>query len=345
MEYIFSVISPGHNLLYKHKLEDYDEVKVTRINMNESVHLPTALSPETSETLTASAYDTVEGQAEIPGAKKPIPYTTLLPRTLVSNNHAVIVNGYCAIKETSDALGAALAGNGVATTIYDPARVHSSRLDWLRHIANPQSLHYESLRGVTTHARQNIEYARYQNGSVIRDGKLILIGHSMGNLAMMDFGVKHPEELDMVISLAGVGLEEPLGLKLVWRTKDVVADVATNIVRGNFEGYGLRVAYRSLHYIGRNPVRTAAEAISCMVADKRKHGMKLAELGVHHEIICAEDDGYFYYQDTLKAMQGIASNCHVIEDMSHVGPQVQPHRTARYLGGIITSESIKPASA
>lgn len=297
---------------------------------------PDELSEQASNHNPGGNITLLHGYAPVESARTPVPYTLAIPEYPRIAATAVIVPGFCAIKRTSRELRNELAYQGIPTVSYNPARVHSSRKDWLHHAVNPQRLHYDTLAAVDRDIRLSIEQAKVPEGIQISNAKRILIAHSMGNLAAIDFAVDHPMRVDSLVSIGGAGMEEPLGLKLVARTKDVVLrDVAAAALTGKFKGYGLKVATNTIHYVARNPVRTAAEVISCTVADKRQAVERLAELGVRQVVFCPMNDDFFYPEDTIKAVGEAVDYWEIIENLQHTGPQTQARRVAQIISPAI----------
>lgn len=305
--------------------------------MSEIASLPVRNSPNHREVLSESsrAFELVHGQAIVPGAKQPVPYSVALPYELQSDTLGIIVPGFGAIKRTSRGLRDAFANEGVATVSYDPARVHSSARDLPRHLLNPQELHYETLGAIESHIRHNIAMATNPTGKTIIDSKVTLIAHSMGGLPAPEFAIDNHEIMDGVMYIGAIGLEEPLGLKLIYRSKDLaVRDVGPGIIKGRY-GHSPSMAKRSLNYFVRNPLRTAAEIVSCTRADRRPQVQKLAQLGVYQAVFCPEDDAFFYPEDSYAAVGDVVDHFEVIENCNHTGPQTKPEHVARVVGRVI----------
>lgn len=294
--------------------------------MPEIARPPAPLSPESSESREFVSYPHVHwvhGEAGVASAHEPIKWTAAIPDSPTINALGLIANGFCAIKRSSREFREALAAEGLATVSYDPARVHSSLLDLPRHTLNPQALHYESLAGIDS------SLASHPALGELAAAPRILIGHSMGNLAALDYAVNHPESIATMISIGGVGMERRLGLKLVARSKDMVLhDIGPAIVTGKFNDYGLKGAARLLHYVWRNPMRTGTEAVSCMVSDKRRQVHQLAALGVRHVVLMPEDDDFFYPVDTIRTVHDVVDHWEIMEGMKHACPQTDAKKVA-----------------
>lgn len=263
----------------------------------------------------------VVGEAYVASAKKPVKYHTLIPAD-TADFHLLMANGYGAYHETSATFQRALADEGIATTTYAPPREHSREHSTLTHAIAPQLLHYDALKGVRSHQLHNIEYHRKAGGDAVLYASQIVLGHSMGNIPALRYAAHHPENLDTVISLQGVGMEARLGLKIAGRFPAVLKDIGSTVLKGDL-AVEYRTAHRALYHLARNPVRSAAEAAYCMTADERGMSVLATSRGVRHLVILGERDAFFLHNEVLLGMRDTDAECSVIEDVTHIGPQIE----------------------
>ncbi|HVC35944.1 MAG TPA: alpha/beta hydrolase [Candidatus Dormibacteraeota bacterium] len=278
------------------------------------------------------------GEVQVPGAKEPVKYTISVATDLKSPNLHLIVPGFGGSKWTSKRMRNAFSSEeSSAAASYQPARVSSSLESHLSGLLDAQKLHVDTIGAIIDDLPQNKQLEDLPNHSDISLDKVVLDAHSMGFIAASRYALAHPQNVALINSIAGVGLEEPSPGRFARRYLPAIKDeLLPAIMQAQFgEDYSsLDIACRAIRYYGRNPLRTVGEMISCMVADVRPQMTALRILGVKLGMLCLEKDKLLPPKLSIEGASQLVDHYEVILDAGHIAPQTKPLEVAHRLSQI-----------
>lgn len=277
----------------------------------------------------------LHGEVRVPGASRPVEYTAKIPINLQSETVALLVPGFGAFKRTSRRFRDALADQeGVISVSWNPARRPDSKAALLEQALHPQKLHADTIEEVLNDIRRHPDSKNTEHEAVLQEGPVSLIAHSMGGLPAAEWASRNIEQTALVAYTGSIGLSESLNTELIKRSANVLLrDIVPGIIKGEY-GREPVLAKRAAEYLLANPLRTAAEMVSCLRADIRAHVQYLAACGVRQTVVCLEKDDYFYWEEARDAVEHLVDSFKVISG-KHTAPQRQPLYVASHLGAEI----------
>lgn len=266
---------------------------------------------------------------KVPGSCEAVPLTINIPRNGPSSPLLhLVVPGLGGIRQAYERPSAALARYGNLTTAYyDPSRFDTDPI-------HPQRLHANTVAAVLEHVANSEKLRALPGANQIDRNQFVAIGHSMGNYAAVVHANRHPGELAVVSMFQPVGVEYPhlfrFGRRLERSGKrEIVPALLRGMSGGNLPELGA-FALAEARYLLANPVRTGAEAISCLRADLAGRILQARADGTKIALFTGDRDELIPEETTLaRAMAlGLADYIRALKNMDHLGPQKQPVRFA-----------------
>lgn len=272
--------------------------------------------PQTIETERTHGFTRIAGVAveytyEAPASKKDV--TDPVP--------VLLVPGYGGTESAYWKLRHQITQHGKPAISYQPPRTKG----WLQDLHPANSLRPHRLTSQAAYAVVKDVIDSFGHESVD------LSGHSMGGKTISDLALHRPELIRSLLYNASVGLDQHTVLQMLGRALICLRRDIGPEARHLLQESENRLAAEITHYVLRNPVRTAGEALvaaSCnlerSIQTIRSHGIKTGAIQYH-------TDAFFPLPAFLNASQHLFDVVHVYRDphSNHLQPQRDPAGVAK----------------
>ncbi len=282
-----------------------------------------------------------QGVVEVGGAA--VRYTYERPIEADDPVPLIVTPGYGGIKPAYRDLRNSLAIHGKPAVTFRPPRTQSMSASFHpKHVFHPDRLLAQATSAI---ARDIIE--RY--GLVEEFAQVDAVGHSMGGPAVVSAALHRPERFRSITAMAAAGLDGHTLLDMARRAPGVLRDELLPAVKDIRSRSDTRSVRDIVHYVGRNPWRTAAEGLAVGSGDIRDKVAAVGSLGVRTAALQFPSDRFFPVDGVREQAADLFDHFREFPDprANHVWPQLAPEAVAhelvditKYLGPIIDAEVV-----
>jgi len=260
-----------------------------------------------------------------------IKYTYERPMTTEDPVPLLLVPGYGGIKPAYKELRKSVVDIGKPAITFKAPRTQE-RFAALhpKHFFHPERLLAQSVIAIT---RDIIE----RGGDSNEFEQVDTAGHSMGGPAVVNAGLVHPELFRSVTTVASAGLDGHTLKDMRDRAPAVIFGEILPMVKDIKICKDYRTVQHMVHYVARNPWRTAAEGLAVGSGDIRDKVTHLGSLGVRTAALQFENDHFFPVEGVREHSADRFDIFRVFSDpnANHMWPQLQPDAVADELVEII----------
>lgn len=257
----------------------------------------------------------IAGQRKLNGAT--VEYTYEQPIDyIIDDVPLLIVNGYMGTEPAYDRWRQNTAQRGKPAITLRPVRKLSPAVALHRkYLTHPGALPSRAVYGVIQDMKERYEFEQFD-----------VAGHSMGGWVSTMVAEEHPEDIRSITYVAAAGLEDHSFIKMMQRLPKFYKEEFKQHVKTLYAENHKKLAFESLHYILRRPLRTLAEGIGVSECDIRPvlpllgaYGIKLAALNFDSDKLVLntyvkQDIGHLFdYCET-----------HPDSSLGHLLPQLEP---------------------
>lgn len=270
-----------------------------------------------------SEVEIMHGSVRVNGTE--VHYKGYFPEIRTEQGLGIMVPGYGGFYKSSEPIGQALAGQGLANIIYDPARTDNSSM--LNDFKNPQKLHVDTIRAISSSVRRNKTIKNWMpDGNNASQEDRLIVTHSMGGLSGAKYAHENPEETEIIFFLKAAGFGGPTLSQLAKSVPSgIIGSIQHEIIpylrSGDIEINKQNLS-RVLHYFGfgKNAriTRPMGEGLSCLWEDVREITKNLGQLGVKSVYIDAERDILVH---PAPGIENIVDKYIVLKKYGHMAPQ------------------------
>lgn len=258
----------------------------------------------------------------------PVDYTYERPLEMVTDEVPLLIeHGYIGIETGYRKLRGQIAQSGKPAVTLTPARVPSlgAALD-PDYFLHPGALASRAAYGVLSDVQERYDHDVFD-----------LAGHSMAGWTISALAKRHPGKIRSATYVASVGLEDHSTLSLARRLPDFAFHEVLPNLSALAGEHDPAVILEFLHYIWRNPYRTAVEGVGLSNCDNRPTIVEIGNAGVKTAILNFANDRLICNKTTQAEMEDKVDHCetHPDESLGHLAPNLQPEIVATRLTHII----------
>lgn len=269
------------------------------------------------------SYPTTLFHGEVLVGRKPTEYTLELPEDPIADYIALVSPGYMGIKHSSRAFRNAMSGQQrIPTVTYNAGTIGEESM--YESFKDPQNHHAKTLRAIGLDMRwKKGEIKKLPGGEQIDIKKHLLVGHSMGGLAITRYANMEPGSVYKMVGMMTCGLGYPtLGALAVDTPKNIFGAARHEILPAALQGniqlnvHNLRDA---INYCRR--LRVLFEGLSCLTDNVVGLVDHLQDKGINYDYIAAK---YDFLVRPDPSIANLVSHHQLINNIGHLGPQAKP---------------------
>ncbi len=253
----------------------------------------------------------IRGIAHIAGAA--IEWTYERPEVIEDEVPLIGLHGFCGVKSSYREFRSQVAQRGKPAITYRPARSRGYLGDVdINNVRDPGKLLSQAAWAVMRDIKKS-------TGDTTFDAS----GHSMGGYTLTRLAKHKPEHLRTAIYVGSVGLDDHSVPQMLGRAVRFIQDELrpSGLISGT---ENRRIALEGLHYIVRNPLRTATEGLNAAGCSLKHEIPLIRAQGIKTAALQFELDTFFPTASVTEESSHLFDHYQVLENPTakHIAPQI-----------------------